>query len=805
MSDIDALLSQVESLIISVKPAEAEERLRSLVTTMGTAELRAWEPELRLVLSKFLPKRRRALTELLDASLKGQGLSQRLAEPDVELSAEMTAMVKKLGDDLAYLYNHHIFQWGTFYRDYLEPYYTLFMEASDDPSIWLAVESARQLVSKHAKEIYLKGYLYVTDHDSEQRAIAKSVSGLQRFLDLPIELYSARLFADLRHAEAICLRRLTSAMLCGIVEGYSQVPFGELPGRDLLGAHIGSWAHVLPFMVTSHIQSVLVLLEADQASASLSSSALPLAETLDKLADDATSGYVPLPALAQLSWPQRRINVSLRPPQYSPDRRPVEIQCYFDPAFVDTDLLDEAIQRDVSAIVTPLRPDLRAFVSNEGRVQHVIVPVLEDATIRDAREASERLTSILNEAIYRHRSTRVGAQPLQYNFAREFPLSNALPPAHYHVYRPSVRDLLRTFERRNGVRLWCSVRRSGKTTAGIDLGTTSGKSNVITQTCDDAGQIEDGFVFYERICEALADGGQLPRDFLRDTVHRCMSGGQTPEQRTVFVIDEYETLFGRLAADAEDHKRLRYTVVQPLLNQFVAFSAENLIVFLGQQPTAHSIFMEQNQLSAYVQQDPFPLFHHEVGSDDSEFSALLGKIMGDRRNVRFDPSFTDRVFVETAGHPYLTVNLLIDFFDWLIKNKRPVNALSFSAADVSRFAQQMFRRDRLAVSPEYHYFRDEVIRPALSAKSRRNNPWLYAVYNVIRAIAFDNPDTFVCSRADFADIVDRLGLHEVGITPEYLLTTGSRANFLTFSTQAVAPRIRLLGRLAAVASPAVEP
>src|SRR5262249_24378625 len=143
--------------------------------------------------------------------------------------------------------------------------------------------------------------------------------------------------------------------------------------------------------------------------------------------------------------------------------------------------------------------------------------------------------------------------------------------------------------------------------------------------------------------------------------------------------------------------------------------------------------------------------------------------------------------------------------DWLIKEKRPVNSLSFTAADIAAFAKRMLRRDRVAVSPAYQYFREAVIREALSSKGKVDNPWLYAIYSVIKNIALDNPDSFVCSRGDFRAIVDRLGLEEFGITPEYLLTTGSQANFITFSDRWVAPRVRLLGRIAAVASPVVHP
>jgi hypothetical protein len=477
------------------------------------------------------------------------------------------------------------------------------------------------------------------------------------------------------------------------------------------------------------------------------------------------------------------------------------VQCYLDPALVATDLLIEAAKREVAAVVAPLRPDLRSRLLTDERVAQLVVPVLENES-GDNRTSAD-LIRRLERAIYRRRGPRAGSQPLEYNFAREFPLSNPFLIRYYHVYRTSVRDLMRTFERRNGVRLWCSVRRSGKTTAGLDLATTTGESNVISQSCDSTGQAENEGVLYDAVVAALAQGVQLSNDFFARTVMASMLSGQTPEHRTVLVLDEYETLFGQLSTAVDHSPRLRYTVVQPLLNQMVAFTRDNLLVFLGQQPTAHYILMDQNQLSAYVEQDAFPLFTHGADSSQEEFSELLHRILSNR--VTFDPSFADRVFVETAGHPYLTVNLMVEFVEWLIKTRRPADSLAFSVADFSAFATRMLRKDNLSVTKEYRFFRDAAIRQALSARGKRQNPWLYAVYSIIRSIALDNPETFVCSRSDFTEIIDRLGLVELGITADYLLTTGAQANFLTYSTRSVAPRVRLLGRIAAVSTPEVSP
>jgi hypothetical protein len=795
--DIDDILGQVAQISVA-QPVDAQNRMQSLLSTMGPAELRVWEPDLRNTINTFLPKRRRELTDLLEQLLRARD-QQRVGTngPHRMTAAATRELIQELELDLQDLSDKHIFQWPTFYWDYLGRFFEEFIDKSAVIDIRPASEAVRQAIAKHTRDIFAKGYRHTTQYDTHEYAITKSLSGLQRFIDLPLEFYSARLSADLAQSDAMALRYLTSGMLCGIIEGYARLVFTGSSASHILSAYARSWAHVLVFMTAEHAQATLAVIEQGDVRDGAHAAIIPFARAMDRLAETATD-YIPLPALSQFVWPQRRLDISLRPPPFAPDRRPIQVQCYLDPNYVAADLLTEAANSGVGAIVAPLRADIRDFVANAKRLSDITVAVLGEPDTED--ESSDHIVQVLENIIYRRRSSTVAGQSIMYNFAREFPLSNPFLARYYHVYRTSVRDLLRTFERRNGVRLWCSVRRSGKTTAGFDLGTTTGESNVITQTCDSTGQVSGGSLLYDEICAALTRGEQLPNDFFPQAINRCLPAGHTPERRTVLVLDEYETLFGQLSTAVDEHLRLRYTVVQPLLNQMVAFTSENLIVFLGQQPNAHYILMDQNQLSAYVQQDTFPLFTHGPSPDQQEFTQLLRKILSNR--VHFDKSFADRVFVETSGHPYLTVNMMVDFVDWLIKTKRPL--ASFTASDISAFAQTMFRRSNITVSKEYSFFRDAAIRQALSSRGKRRNPWLYSVYRILRSIGLENPDSFVCTRDEFSELVTQLGMEDVGITPDYLLTTGTQANFFTYSERSVAPRVRLLARIAAVSTPEVN-
>src|SRR5205807_1166065 len=98
------------------------------------------------------------------------------------------------------------------------------------------------------------------------------------------------------------------------------------------------------------------------------------------------------------------------------------------------------------------------------------------------------------------------------------------------------------------------------------------------------GQLPEGTVFYDAITHHLSSGRQLHRSFFQDAVEQCAFGRAEVGARFVFILDEYETLFGRMRAAVRHDEAVRYTVVQPLLDQMVAFTRSNLLVFLGQQP-----------------------------------------------------------------------------------------------------------------------------------------------------------------------------------------------------------------------------
>lgn len=205
--------------------------------------------------------------------------------------------------------------------------------------------------------------------------------------------------------------------------------------------------------------------------------------------------------------------------------------------------------------------------------------------------------------------------------------------------------------------------------------------------------------------------------------------------------------------------------------------------------------MDQNQLSPYVLQDHFPLFRASNGLD--EFAELVSKILTSR--VMADEGFVQSVFAETSGHPFITVNLLIELVDWLIALKRPVGKLNMTRGDFEEFAAARLVKSVLLEAPTYQFFRDGVIGEALGGTGKQHTPWLHAVYGMLRTICLESPSSFSMSRSDFAELFRQSGYDKLGITPDYILTTARSANFLAHDGEQVTPKIRLLGRLATVA------
>jgi hypothetical protein len=837
---VESALAAIAPITVA-QPVAAEERMARLIEGLSLDHLAVLESSLREVIVTFLRKRRRALELLLAAKLDQAPkvppptkqvpavlapspvnsvpdptkpappspvtVFKRLASapapsPSPPISsvrpvagpitqADVDDRVSGLEDALEELSVKHIFQWQTLYRDWLSEDFDWFLDAlASYVRFPQALEKIHDALAAHSEEIFYKGRRHqLGQGETQEYAVEKSLKGLQSFLELPIEFYSARLPNPVDTKQSMRLRALASTMLSAILTGYSKVDFEIQTGGEVLAHRPQWWAYTLAFFTSDDLDALLNRLDHNEFVRSLTLNLTPLIEAIESLGDGRE--HIPMPALSELRADAALIKIWLRPSALSPYSQLIEVECYFDEQRARRLDLVEAGRRGVTVTVLSRSAGETKLQPDDPLLQHVVYADADPSRVPHTRDA---IKAPLIARAYHQGTASSRRQPLGFNVARGFPRDSPNLLKFYIVHRQSVRDLFRTFESRSGVRLWCSVRRSGKTTAGrrLDADTGSGQVTVVKQTCDTTGETPNDNLFYKHVREALRAGDSLPDTFFRDVVGRC-GDGQMTSDRTVFVLDEYETLFGAIGAWLRRDNDLRYFVVQPLLNQMVEFSRGNLIIFLGQQPNAHYILMDQNQLSPYVQQDSFPLFTHQQGEPLEEFAQLVRKVL--TYPVNPDASFVGAVHEETAGHPYLTVSLLSGLVDWLIDEKRPVNRLELTREDFDTFAATRLTAGAVSLNRDYEIFH-EAAREALSEAGRQQTLWLHQVYGVLRAITRSSPDSLQCTRQEFDEIAASVSS---GIDTGRLLATASDSNFLVYDDRHVRPRIRLLGRIAAVA------
>lgn len=798
--DMEARLTEIEARLAIGHREEPEMMLRRLIEQMPRQSLTEWRPALEPVIERFQTKRRKRLLELLDARISGRAPEVRepalapVSYPEAALTIERARVwEEQFRSELRELSERHIFQWATSYRDCLFRHFDRFVAQNEATRHDRALPVVRRRLSEHSHEIFSKGYGHERDVKEATHfdAVQKSIAGLVRFLDLPLDHYSVRATNTYDQNAILALRSLFSAAAMGIMEGYAAVGFADERGHALLPRFSRRWGHNLAFLTPEAASELVELVEPGPLTGGIERSVIPLLTAIDQLIRKEREDYFPLPLLGRFSWDDRLLEIGVRAPRSASARRVIEARAYLEGDRAFSSALTEAGARNVALVVAPLRPHVREFVRERG----TLAAMVADTHDLEADATVERAVEVLARTIHSLRSRRTGPA-IAHNIAREFPLKTPSMMPFYRVERTSVRDLLSAFDRTNGVRLWCSVRRSGKTTACFGLDFTAADSVIVSQTCG-TGPSSNARLFFDRVSDAVASSSRLAGNFVEASVGDCAP--VAPDgRRQVLIIDEYETLFGFLRAAAERDAYVRYTVVQPLLNQFVEFARDNLLVLLGQQPDAHFILMDQNQLAPYVRQDPFPLFEHVSGSRAGEFGQLVAKVFAER--IGCDPGFLGALHDETAGHPFLTVNVLCSLVDWLIEQKRPYRGLSLTQGDFDEFRSAGLQRRQLAISRDYGFFR----HAAADAMGRRGydvNPWLFTVYWVLREISGNATEDFSIGRRDLGDLMQRIPAPGPLPDENDMLRTASQANFLRYDEDRVGVRVRTLGRLAAAVRP----
>jgi len=794
---IEAVLAECEDYLSRSEVNRAFNGLLTLLQQGSKEDLLRLQGPIEEIVSKFLKNKKRDLANALQKRLGEQAAAVGpVASHQTTLGTSgLQEFENSVRDRLESLSKWHIFQWSTYYRDELRAIMAdtvRLLNTGGDADV--AFDLVGQLVSDHSNEIFSKGYNFVSAQNwaTSELAVAKSLAGLRSFLDLPVEIYADESSRITSPRDCRILRRTTSRMLAGVLLGFTRTSLGESSATELLQRTIKSWAPALPLLEETDFDRVGEALHLERLAPLLGRPLRVLVRALDEAS--AKSSVDPVVVMsAAVNLDDAAIDVTLRPTADSSDTKPLEIAILSGTTQAVKHQIEQRVKLGFIACVTE-KP-----ASHYWAGQFVPKPIAD--VVVPAPDGFSDSTSFLLERLrlrfYEGSVVIQPSTPLRTNIAERFPLENPTLLTFFRVQRPSIRALETVLSTRTGVLLWCSVRRSGKTTGVSELANAIQEKSAVFQRCELTGVDKGSRMLFEGVCDALDQLQPLPRDFLRKLVAQAAPMGVAQARGSILILDEYDRLFGRLKAVGRRNEDARHLVIQPLLDQLVEYATENLLILLGQQPNAHYIFMDQNQLSAYVQQEPYPLFDHEPGTSRGEFWELISRTF--QKTLRFDPSFANALHDETGGHPFLTVNLLRDYVDWLIAKRVIPSEITLTRGQFEEFAAARLNSRSISLCRHYEYFRSAAAE-ALSNDGASDSPWAHATYSLVRELGLHGSGAkMTVARAAIEDgvtrVLDTVGLS--GFTCESFVASAAQSNFVEVGDDKIAAKIPLLARIAA--------
>ena len=794
---IEAVLAEAEELISRQEVNKAFENLVSLFQQCSLVDLKRLHDPIIEIINRFLPKKRRKLSEAFSGRLgyNDDSVLTGASSSSPDSSAKLQGFVTSLSQRFDELSKWHIFQWSTYYKDELRAITAetveLLRSSTDADAAFAQIAVA---IRHHSAEIFTRGFSYTMSQSwsTWEAAVVKSLGGLRSFLELPVEIYADESSRITAPKDCRALRRVTSRMLFGILSGFLDAHLGEANPSELLGRTAKTWVHVLPLFELDDLRALGDSLDLESIASVLGRPLQLLAQELDHASSMSSVDAVVVTS-AMVNINDELIDVTLRAPADSSDTKPLELAILGGDGPAVKHQIEQRVKLGYIACITP-KPALSywkgTFPTKEVKDLVVVMPDASDNSVGF-------LLSRLRLRFYENTVVVQPSVPLKTNVAERFPLENPTLLTFFRVERPSIRALQTTLSTRTGVILWCSVRRSGKTTGMTELASGIAERDAVFQRCEMTGGDKTSRMLFEEVCDALDAMAPLPRDFLRTIVARAAPMGAQQNRGSILIVDEYDRLFGRLRVAGRRSEDVRHLVIQPLLDQFVEFATENLLILLGQQPNAHFIFMDQNQLSAYVQQEPYPLFSHETGSHDSEFHELVRRTF--QKTLQFDTSFVDCIYEETGGHPFLAINLLRDFVDWLIEKKVIPSHTLLTKERFREYAVHGLTLASIGRSRHYHYFM-AAASEALSIEGVEHSPWIHAAYKLLRHLALNSDTGGIAMSQDIIEeyVASTLSDARLSIyTSNSFLASAAESNFIELSDEQVKAKIPLLARISA--------
>lgn len=793
---IEAVLAEAEELIAQNRVNLAFDNLTTIFQQASQVDLSRLKEPIIEIINRFNHKKCRRLKEAYLGRVDSE--TQKTIEDEVDAldnSASLNSFITSLDNRFYELSNWHIFQWSTYYKDALRTIMgeTIELLRSGDNADTTFSE-IRKAIQQHSVDIFTKGFAFVLSQSwaTRESALTKSLGGLRAFLELPVEIYADESSRITEPGDCRTLRRVTSRILCGIFIGFLDSDFEDTNPRELLIKTAKTWVHLLPLLETDDLNFLDDRLNLKSIAPILGRPLQLLAQELDHASSMSSVDAVVVTSV-MININDETIDVTLRPPADSSDTKPLELALLVGEGLTVKNQIERRAKLGYIACVAPRAAShywRGTFPTKEVTGIVVVMP----------EEGSNSVGFLLSRLRLRFYENSVVVRPnvaLKTNIAERFPLENPTLLTFFRVERPSIRALQTTLSTRTGVILWCSVRRSGKTTGVSELASGIAERNAVFQRCEMTGGDKTSRILFEEVCDALEKMNPLPRDFLRGMVARAAPMGYQRNRGSILIVDEYDRLFSRLRIAGRRNEDVRQLVIQPLLDQFVEFATENLLILLGQQPNAHFIFMDQNQLSAYVQQEPYPLFSHKVGALDSEFHELVRRTF--QKTLRFDTSFVDSIYEETGGHPFLAISLLRDFVDWLIRQKVVPGKIVLTGEIFKDYGMYALTSKAIGMSRHYHYFRSAASE-ALSAEGIDHSPWIHVAYMLLRHLASgDVSKSVLINREYIAEYLTSIlsNIQMSAYTCDSFLASASESNFIELNGEQVKAKIPLLARISA--------
>lgn len=801
-------LTEISALIAQHLVSTAFDRLIALIANLPSRELLVAADEIRPLIGRFLKQKRRDLALALDrriyllssVKIASNSVSPYITNP-VSPSATGQPVSERVAHVLKTLAEEFIFKWTPQYRDSLRQIFTWAL--SDLPKsgqLDAEVKAIGGAFGAHARRIYDQGFRFQVERGLKRDvAEEKSVNGLQKFLDLIVSIYLDKCdeIEDAQSAEV--LWAIASASICAVAHGYGSVSFGPIHGWELMSKNLRVWVPPLGFCRGTDLQVLFEEFPAPVIDEDLRLTLTSAALAIERVAHGFHNRDVLLPRMSRVApAAQPRLDITLSAKRGDLNRE-LLITCFVAEPVRFAQPIQASVVLNSAVIIGRFVPDLQMRIE-QGEFETVV----DGSNTTIDREGIEHLSERVFARLDAHLADRAGfsaPDEVPRNFARDFPLEDPDFRRQFMVERHSVKRLLQQLEGSIGIHLWCSVRRSGKTTAVLELADAGGSSLLAMQTMDRQPRRPIQNIFWRRVKEAFELGKELDENFFNEVVKECVLAASTTgnlNSRIVFILDEYETLFGLINGYVKENSTLKTRIALPLLSQMTDFSANNLIVFMGQRPDAFQILASQNQLSPHVRQHQFPLFHHINDAPETEFTLFLKHVLSDK--LPFESSFANAVFEETGGHPYLTVNLMVDFCDWLIATKHRLSSGVLAGRHFERFEQDQLVSTMLKRSPHYDFFHS-LIAEYLSEQSRADEPWLFAIAKLLQALAPKRK--FTMSVDSFERHATPMG-SAARMTPARLLMTGCQANFFQDKKGSVTPGVRLLARIASASTPHIN-